>query len=97
MALSSERYAEEMSQKFSGLGIYHRLDVPLGLEDIKLADFELLGSVQTHTRSYLQRSDVRREVDQIAIALLGRPTEPAQPRITIGLLCKGTLDALERS
>ena len=73
MALSSEQRASEMDRKYAQIqGLYFRLNVEHGLESIKLADWEQLGVVRTHTHTYLQSRGIPEEINAIAGALIGQ-------------------------
>ncbi len=74
MATSSEAQAMDAKERYRNFpGLYHRLNVDKGLEDIALKDWKNLPEVVTHTEKYLNDPDVSREVDKVVDALLGRP------------------------
>ncbi len=75
MATSSEVEATAAKERYRNFpGLYHRLNVDKGLEDITLKDWKSLPEVVTHTEKYLHDPDVSREVDEVVEALLGRPS-----------------------
>ncbi|KAI9869902.1 MAG: hypothetical protein M1830_004948, partial [Pleopsidium flavum] len=74
MASDSEAEAMELRERYKNCpGLYHRLNVDRGLENVSLEEWEMLGDVKTQTIAYLTGPDVSREVDEIVEALLGRP------------------------
>lgn len=76
IATDSEHRAKEMKERFINCpGLYFRLNVARGLEDISLAEWDKMPAVKTHTAAYLEDEDVSRELDQIVLALLGRPRQ----------------------
>ncbi len=71
LATDSEDKASELSQRYRNCpGLYHRLNVGRGLEDISLEEWEKLGDVRTHTETYLKTVD--ESIDIIVNALLGK-------------------------
>lgn len=74
MATDSEAEAMELRERYRNCpGLYHRLNVDQGLENVSLEEWEELGEVKTHTMAYLTGDDVSREVDEIVNALVGKP------------------------
>ncbi len=74
MATDSEVKAMELAERYKNLpGLYHRLNVDRGLEDVSLNEWGKLGEVKTHTMAYLTRQEISREVDEIVRTLVGRP------------------------
>ncbi|KAF7953263.1 hypothetical protein EAE96_006475 [Botrytis aclada] len=77
MATSIEREAAEMEKKYRNIpGIYHRVNVG---RDIGLEEWEELGQVQSHTRAYLRKDGISRQIDSIVVALVHK----AQPEIRL--------------
>lgn len=77
IATDCESVAEDFSRRFGHVkspGVYFRLNVEQGLQDIPLNECEKLAEIQQHTVQYLQKSLVSREVDSIVEALRKRPT-----------------------
>ena len=71
MVLSSEQRAVEMDRKYAQIkGLYFRLNVEHGLECIKLADWDQMGAVKTHTLTYLQSRGIPEQITAIAEALV---------------------------
>jgi hypothetical protein len=54
-------------------GLYHRLNVERGLEEVSLEEWKKLGEIKTHTRAYLRGYDASNDIDAIVKALVGRP------------------------
>jgi len=72
MATDSEAEALAMKARYQNCpGLYHRLNVERGLEEVSLEEWKKLGEVKTHTIMYLKRCDVSDDVDVIVSALLG--------------------------
>lgn len=83
IATDTEAEASAMKIRFQNCpGLYHRLNVERGLEEISLEEWEKLGEVKTHTSAYLANNTVSEEIDVIADALLGKP----QHRYPLGQL-----------
>lgn len=84
IATSCERVAQEMQERYRNCpGLYHRLNVAVGMDDIALEEWDRLGEVTTHTQAYLDGPDVSREIDVIVKSLLGRPSG-SYPLATLG-------------
>lgn len=62
------------------VGLYHRLGVNEGLQNISLEEWERLGEVRTHTVAYLGDEEVSRDLDEIVKAL----TEESGYTYTLG-------------
>lgn len=56
-------------------GLYHRLNVDRGLEEISLSEWEKLPDVKTHTEAYLNDNAVSRGIDGIVYALVGKSSQ----------------------
>jgi hypothetical protein len=61
------------SQKCPGL--YHRINVERGIEEVSLEEWEKPGDVKTHTMTYLGGHDISNDVNVIVDALVGRSSE----------------------
>ena len=76
MATNSEAEASAMKARYQNCpGLYHRLNVERGLEEVSLEEWEKLGDVKTHTMAYLGGHDVSNNVNVIVDALVGRPLQ----------------------
>ena len=73
IAKDCEKVSEELTERYTNCpGLYHRLNVDVGMEDIALGEWERLGEVKTHTQAYIEGRTVRRKILEIAQILLGR-------------------------
>jgi hypothetical protein len=73
MATDSETEAAAMKARFRNCpGLYHRLNVERGLEEVSLEEWEKLGEVKSHTMAYLSDDAVSRGIDVIVDALVGK-------------------------
>jgi hypothetical protein len=76
MATDSETEASTMKTRFENCaGLYHRLNVERGLEEVSLEEWEKLGDVKAHTMAYLSDHIVSRGIDVIVDALVGKPLQ----------------------
>ncbi|TVY37960.1 Kinesin light chain, partial [Lachnellula subtilissima] len=76
LATDAESAASRIESKYKNCpGIYHRLNVDSGLEEVSLNEWERLPEVVTHTKSYLRVDDVSRRIDSIVDSLLGNPVK----------------------
>lgn len=83
IATDSETVATELEERYRNFsGLYHRLNVDRGLEDVALDEWERLGEVKSHTMAYLAGHNVSREIDEIVKALVG----PSARTFTLGQL-----------
>ena len=74
MATDSEDEAKRMNERYRNCpGLYYRLNVERGLEEVSLEEWEKLGDVKTHTLAYL--NDVSKDVDILVNALVGRSSQ----------------------
>ncbi|CUA68424.1 Nephrocystin-3 [Mus musculus] [Rhizoctonia solani] len=65
VATDSERVAEEMASRFREMeGVYFRFNVDQGLQNVELAEWEKLGQVATHTRSYTSKAETKDRIDR---------------------------------
>jgi hypothetical protein len=72
LAVDSETTAEDLQKRFENVpGVYFRLNVEHGMQGITLEEWNKLGEVTTHTRKYLEKVKVSKEVDNIVKALIG--------------------------
>lgn len=70
----SETVASMMQTRYQHCdGLYHRLNVERGLEEVSLEEWEKLGEVKTHTMDYLCAKENSQKLDVIVNALLGKP------------------------
>lgn len=75
MATDAEDEASRMKSRFQNCaGLYHRLNVERGLEDVSLEEWKELGKVKTHTVQYLKEDTVNKSIDTIITALVDRST-----------------------
>lgn len=94
LALDSERNAKMMGQKYAQTqGLYFRLSVEKGLEKIRLADWEKMAEVRTHTLAYLDDPEISPKVDGIARALTGLDKNDRTHNYTLAHLCKSWMPA----
>jgi hypothetical protein len=76
MATTSELVADEMKRRYGNRpGLYYRLNVDRGLEDISLEEWKQLANVKTHTLAYLHKPDVSSVLDEIVNALVGKSSQ----------------------
>ncbi|KAF7883637.1 uncharacterized protein EAF02_005557 [Botrytis sinoallii] len=76
MATSTEKEAAEMEKKYGNIpGVYHRINVGRDIGDIGLEELEELGQVASHTRAYLRKDGISRQIDGI-VAALAHKTQP---------------------
>jgi hypothetical protein len=73
MATDSEAESLAMKERYQNCpGLYHRLNVERGLEEVSLEEWGKLGEVVAHTMVYLEGADVSNDVDVIVGALVGK-------------------------
>jgi hypothetical protein len=73
MVTDTEAEASAMEARFQNCpGLYHRLNVERGLEEISLEEWEKLGEVKQHTTAYLSDNAVSRRIDVVVDALVGK-------------------------
>ncbi|KAM3066473.1 hypothetical protein ACMFMG_012057 [Clarireedia jacksonii] len=73
MVTDTEAEASAMEARFQNCpGLYHRLNVERGLEEVSLEEWEKLGEVKQHTMAYLSDNAVSRRIDVIVDALVGK-------------------------
>jgi len=73
IATDCDKVADEMSEKYRDCpGLYHRLNVEVGMDDIALGEWDRLHEVKTHTMAYLERRDMKRKIKEIVDILLGK-------------------------
>ncbi|KAH8784081.1 FabD/lysophospholipase-like protein [Hyaloscypha sp. PMI_1271] len=73
MATDTEAEASAMEARFQNCpGLYHRLNVERGLEEVSLEEWKKLGDVKQHTMAYLSDNAVSRRIDVIVDALVGK-------------------------
>ena len=72
IATDCETTGEDMHKRCrDNPGIYYRLNVNRGLDDIELDEWKRLPDVTEHTTKYLQREEVKQQVENIVEALCG--------------------------
>ena len=73
IATDTEAEASAMEARFQNCpGLYHRLNVERGLEEVSLEEWEKLGDVKQHTMTYLNDNAVSKRIDIIVDALVGK-------------------------
>ncbi|CAE6520462.1 unnamed protein product [Rhizoctonia solani] len=73
MATDSERVAEDMARRFEDVrGVYFRLSVDQGMQNVDTDDWEKLGDVIAHTHAYLSKFDVGRIMSLVVQAIEDR-------------------------
>ncbi|KAG8716716.1 hypothetical protein FRC09_015318 [Ceratobasidium sp. 395] len=73
IATDNERVAQAMAARFRGArDVYFRLNVDQGLQSVRLGDWDRLGEVQAHTRTYMSKV----EADE----LMGRAVKATRER-----------------
>ena len=83
LATDAEKVATDFGEKYRHCpGLFHRLNVDRGLEDVSMAEWQRLGEVKTHTLAYIRDERISRQIDQIVDALIGSPHR----RIRLGRL-----------
>ena len=76
ISTDSEAVASVMEARYQHCdGLYHRLNVERGLEEVSLEEWEKLGEVTTHTTEYLRGEKISQRLDVIVNALLGKPAQ----------------------
>lgn len=76
ISTDSEAVASVMEARYQYCsGLYHRLNVERGLEEVSLEEWEKLGEVTTHTTEYLRGEKISQRLDEIVEALLGKPAK----------------------
>jgi hypothetical protein len=74
ISTDSEAVALVMETRYQHCnGLYHRLNVERGLEQVSLGEWEKLGEVTTHTMEYLCADEISQKLDMIVHALLREP------------------------
>ncbi|CAE6518485.1 unnamed protein product [Rhizoctonia solani] len=78
MATDSERVAEVMARRFEDVkGVYFRLSVDQGMQNVDSDDWDKLDVVAAHTGAYLRKSDVSRVMNLVVQAIKDRKTTVA--------------------
>jgi len=73
ISTDSEAVASVMEARYQHCnGLYHRLNVERGLEQVSLEEWEKLGEVTTHTMEYLRAGETSQRLDVIVRALIGK-------------------------
>jgi len=72
LATDSERTARELENRYRDTpGVYFRLNVELGLQNITLEEWTRMTEVTEHTIKYLKDDEVSQEVDNLVNILAG--------------------------
>jgi predicted acylesterase/phospholipase RssA len=75
IATDCESTADEVEGKFSDTpGVYYRLNVNRGLEEVSLSEWTKSNSVASYTRAYLDKEDVHRRVLKLVQKLYQAPS-----------------------
>lgn len=70
MAISTEKEAAEMEKKYKDIpGVYHRLNIGRDVGDTGLEEWKELGQVNSHTKAYLRKDGISRQIDGMVTAL----------------------------
>ncbi|QRV95672.1 kinesin light chain [Ceratobasidium sp. AG-Ba] len=73
VATDSERVAEDMAERFEDTPkVYFRFNVDQGLQKIQTAEWQRMGEVVAHTRAYMSKSEVTRQMKKAVEAIVGR-------------------------
>jgi hypothetical protein len=65
IATDSEQIAQRMARRFQGSdGVYFRLNVDQGMQDVRLGDWNRLAEVKAHTRAYMQKAETTHLVNR---------------------------------
>jgi hypothetical protein len=70
---TEEKIANDRYKNYPGL--YHRLNVEKGLEEVSLEEWKKLRDVKTHTKAYLRGDEVSNDIDVIVKALAGKSSQ----------------------
>lgn len=66
IATDNERVAEEMAARFSDAkGVYYRLNVDQGMQNIEPSEWEKQSEVASHTLAYMQKVETNRLLDAL--------------------------------
>ncbi|KAG8722601.1 hypothetical protein FRC09_006000 [Ceratobasidium sp. 395] len=69
IATDSERVAQEMTARFQTTSdVYFRFSVDQGMQDARMSRWQEKSEMAAHTRSYLQKAEVNRQIDKAAQA-----------------------------
>ncbi|TVY57821.1 Calcium-independent phospholipase A2-gamma [Lachnellula suecica] len=72
LATSSEGDAVVAEARYRNCpGLYHRLNVDVGLEEVSLEEWKKLAEVKTQTLAYMDSGDISQRIDTIVDSLLG--------------------------
>ncbi|KAG8796106.1 hypothetical protein FRC12_004858 [Ceratobasidium sp. 428] len=73
IATDSERVAQEMAARFRDTtNLYFRFSVDQGMQDVRMSRWQRKNEVMAHTRAYMQKLEIVRQVDEAAKAIQGR-------------------------
>ncbi|KAM0147101.1 hypothetical protein ACHAPG_010784 [Botrytis cinerea] len=80
MAISTEKEAAEMEKKYKDIpGVYHRLNIGRDVGDTGLEEWKELGQVNSHTKAYLRKDGISRQIDGMVTAL----AQETRPKIRV--------------
>ncbi|KAG8724639.1 hypothetical protein FRC09_016184 [Ceratobasidium sp. 395] len=73
IATDSEREAQDMAVRFqSTVDVYFRFSVDQGMQDVRMSKWQEENQVAAHTRTYMQRAEVNRQIDKAARTIADR-------------------------
>ncbi|CAE6439355.1 unnamed protein product [Rhizoctonia solani] len=82
IATDTERVAEEMARRFNSVdGVYFRLSVDQGMQDVGVDGWEQLSEVLEHTSAYMKPVDVSQRINKVAEVIHSR--KPSVPTAQI--------------
>ncbi|CAE6509136.1 unnamed protein product [Rhizoctonia solani] len=75
IAMDNQRVAQEMANYFSGTsGLYYRLDVGQGMQEIDPTDASKQSEIASHTNAYILDPEVDHRLDDLTKTIRERPT-----------------------
>ncbi|KAG8717983.1 hypothetical protein FRC09_013341 [Ceratobasidium sp. 395] len=73
IATDSEREAQDMAVRFqSTVDVYFRFNVDQGMQDAQMSKWQEENQVAAHTRTYMQKAEVNRQIDKAARTIADR-------------------------
>ncbi|KAG9119255.1 hypothetical protein FRC07_005793 [Ceratobasidium sp. 392] len=73
IATDNERVAQAMAVRFGGArGVYFRLNVDQGMQSVRLGDWDRLGEVKAHTRTYMSKVETEKIMERAVKAMRER-------------------------
>ncbi|KAG6809046.1 hypothetical protein H0H92_001810 [Tricholoma furcatifolium] len=79
IAMDCEATAERFASNHIDRGVYYRLNVDHGIEEVGLDEWKKLSEVKTHAKAYLHKNEVGRKVDEVTGLLSNRGEKASQP------------------